>query len=399
MDQLLAITKNTYLQAVRQPAYGIIVLVTLAGLALSPFLTGWTLDDDNKMLRDIGLSTLLIQGLFLACFVASSVLDAEIEEKTALTVATKPIHRTSFILGKYLGVMGTLITAHYLAGIVFFMTMRHGVLQSSAETSDMTVLIFGPGVMLLVIIGATLLNYLLEWRFLPTVIALAVPAMTFSTLILLVVNRDFKVQLYETTQDISALPKELIAENTFKGIIEFRPDEGNERVEGHSGKLVRSMLKGPITDKDRQYLLDLVDTPQWRKTVMYLVDATRKQEGFEVIKAAILIAFVIALLASIAVAASTRLGLLPTFLISILLVCAGLASDQIIKPIADTGRLWAKAAYKVIPNIQCFWMVDALNEQRSIPLSYVFSASGYALLYVAAMLLLAMALFETREVG
>ena len=70
MNPLLAIAKNTYLQAVRQPAYGIIVLVTLGGLAMSPFYTGWTLDDDNKMLRDIGLSTLLIQGLFLSCFVA-----------------------------------------------------------------------------------------------------------------------------------------------------------------------------------------------------------------------------------------------------------------------------------------------------------------------------------------
>ncbi|MCG8407223.1 MAG: hypothetical protein MI923_18650 [Phycisphaerales bacterium] len=399
MKQLFAIASSTYLQAVRQPAYGIIVFVTLGGLALSPFLTGWTLDDDNKMLRDIGLSTLLIQGLFLACFVASSVLDAEIEDKTALTVAAKPIRRTSFVLGKYLGVMGALITAHYLAGIIFFMTMRHGVLQSSAETSDVTVLIFGPGVMLLMVIVATVMNYVFERRFLPTLITLAVPAMTLSTLILLAIDRDFNVHAYKTTQTINALPREVVDETVFKGIIEFQPDKGNDQIEGHSGKLVRSMWKGPITDADREYLLGLVDDVQWRRDIKYLVDATRKQEGFEVTKAALLILGAVALLASFAVAASTRLGLLSTFVISFLVICAGLISDQVIKPIADNGHTWASFLYRVIPNIQCFWMVDALNEHRSIPIDYLATTGGYALGYVIAMLLLAMALFETREVG
>ncbi len=60
MTQFLAIVKNSFLQAIRQPVYGIVVLVTLLGLALAPSMTGWTLEDDNKMLRDIGLSTLLV---------------------------------------------------------------------------------------------------------------------------------------------------------------------------------------------------------------------------------------------------------------------------------------------------------------------------------------------------
>ena len=52
------------------------VQATLGGLALAPSLTGWTLDNDDKMLRDIGLSTLLIQGLFLTCFAASAICSA-----------------------------------------------------------------------------------------------------------------------------------------------------------------------------------------------------------------------------------------------------------------------------------------------------------------------------------
>ena len=117
MSQFLAITRNTFVQTVRQPIYAIIVLVTLGGLALAPSLTGWTLDDDNKMLRDLGLSTLLVQGLFLSCFAASVVLNAEIEDKTVLTSVAKPVGRPVLVLGKYTGVLGALLVAHYLENV------------------------------------------------------------------------------------------------------------------------------------------------------------------------------------------------------------------------------------------------------------------------------------------
>ena len=159
------------------------------------------------MLRDIGLSTLLIQGLFLSCFAACTVLDTEIEDKTVLTVAAKPVSRWQFILGKYLGVLGALAAAHYLGGIAFFMTMRHGVLQTARDTSDPTVLILGPGVMALVVIAAGVMNYLYERRFLPTVFGLAVPLMTLSTTVLLVIDRDWKFKAFETTQTMDNLPR------------------------------------------------------------------------------------------------------------------------------------------------------------------------------------------------
>src|SRR5262245_51378904 len=141
MTRFLAVTRNTFLQTLRQPIYGLIVLATLGSLALAPSITGWTLDDDNKLLRDLGLSTLLVQGLFLAAFSAAGVISKEIEDKTVLTVAAKPISRGTFIAGKYCGVLLALCVAHYLAMLALTLTLRHGVLQTSAESSDVTVLI------------------------------------------------------------------------------------------------------------------------------------------------------------------------------------------------------------------------------------------------------------------
>lgn len=400
MTQFPAIVKNSFLQAVRQPVFGIIVIITLAGLALAPSMTGWTLDDDNKMLRDIGLSTLLVQGIFLACFCASNVIDQEISDRTALTVVAKPVSREIFLLGKYVGILLALLAAHYLAGLAFFMAMRHGVLQTARDTSDVTVLVFGPGVALLVAIIALARNYVREDRFLPAFVTMLIPAFTISTLILLFINRDFRVRTYQIEQEVSALPEGLdYSDDPFKEIVWFKPDKGNSFLPGHSGKLIRSGWKGPINDEDRQYLLDLVDRVDWRRTINFLVKDSRDLQGWEVLRAGMLIVPALMLIAAIAVAASTRLGVFATFLITVIVICLGLASDQVIRPIADAGSTWAEIAYKIIPNFQFFWMVDALNEYRSIPMSYVFGASAYAVIYGAAVLLLGMASFQTREVG
>lgn len=399
MNQLLAIAKNTLLQTIRQPLFGIIVLATLGGLALAPSLTGWTLDDDNKLLRDIGLSTLLIQGLFLAAFAASSVIDTEIEEKTALTVVAKPVGRVVFVLGKYLGVLGAILVAHYLAGIAFYMALRHGVLQTASESSDLTVIFLGPGVMVLLAIAATTLNYIYDWRFLPTLLTLSLPFMTLSTAILLTVDRNWKLAAYESTQGIDQLPPEATEPEAFRGIIEFRPNKGESQLAGHAGELVRSDWKGPITNEEQSYLLGLHDSVVWRREVNFLVEATRKKQGIEIFKAGLLSIVAVALLASFAVAASTRIGMLGTFLTCFIALCAGLSGDQLVKPLAESGVPWARVLYAVLPNFQAFWMVDALSDEIIIPWGYIVAAAGYGAVYTLAVIALAVSLFETREVG
>ncbi|HKQ49521.1 MAG TPA: ABC transporter permease [Phycisphaerae bacterium] len=399
MNQLAAIAKNTLLQTFRQPLYGIIVIVTLGGIALAPSLTGWTLDDDNKLLRDIGLSTLLIQGLFLAAFAASSVIDSEIEDKTVLTVAAKPVSRGVFVLGKYLGVLGAILAAHYLAGIAFYMAMRHGVLQSASEEPDMTVIVLGPLLMVVLALAATVLNYLYEWRFLPTLVTLALPFATMATGVLLVMDRDWKLAAYETTQELEKLPSEAAEESALKGIIWFRPSEGEARLAGHKGQLVRNDWKGPISNEEQDYLLGLHDSIKWRQDVNFLVEETRKKQGTEIFKAGCLTLVAVALLAAFAVAASTRLGTLGTFLVCFVALCAGLCSDQLIRPLAEDGIAWARWVYPALPNFQFFWMVDALSEQFIIPWRYVLSAAGYGAVYTLAIIALATAMFETREVG
>jgi len=399
MMQLLAVSANTFLQTIRQPIYGLIVIITLAGFALLPSLTGWTLDDDNKMLRDLGLSTLLMQGLFLACFAASSVLDTEIEEKTVLTVTVKPVSRLVFILGKFGGLFGALLAAHYLATIAFFMTMRHGVLQTASDTSDMTVIFMGPGLAALAALAALVFNYIWDWRFLATFVSLALPAMTLGGAVLLVVDRDWKISAHEITQTMDDLPPEITDQSVFRGIVTFRPLPGDSLLPGHRGHLVRKTWQGPISDEERKFLVGLSSSLRWKKDVDFLVASTRKSQEMELFKSALLILAAVGVLASIAVAASGRVGTIGTFLVCVIALGAGLSADQVLRPVADAGAVWARWLYVLLPNFQFFWMLDALSDDRVIPWSYVASATGYGALYAAAALAVGIGLFQTREVG
>src|SRR5690606_29714011 len=115
-NKLWAVTVNSFTETIRQPIYGILVLVTVGLLVFNVGIAGYTLEDDNKLLKDLGLSTLLLSGLFISAFSASGILSQEIENKTVLTVVSKPISRPVFLLGKFAGLAGALAVAFYLCG-------------------------------------------------------------------------------------------------------------------------------------------------------------------------------------------------------------------------------------------------------------------------------------------
>ena len=73
-NKLWGIIVNSFTETIRQPIYGTLLLVTTGLMILNVGIAGYTLDDDNKLLKDLGLSTLLLSGLFLAAFSAAGII-------------------------------------------------------------------------------------------------------------------------------------------------------------------------------------------------------------------------------------------------------------------------------------------------------------------------------------
>jgi hypothetical protein len=193
-SKLWGIIANSYTETIRQPIYGVIILATFFLLVLNLGMAAYTLDDDNKFNKDLGLSTLLMAGLFLSAFSAAGILSREIENKTVLTVVSKPVGRPLFLFGKFLGLSGALATAFYLCGVVFLLTMRHKVMSTARDEFDMPVILFGAGGVLVSLLVAVFCNYFYDMQFSSTAIALGVPLMTVALALVALVGPGWAIQ-------------------------------------------------------------------------------------------------------------------------------------------------------------------------------------------------------------
>lgn len=115
-----AVALSTFKTEVSQPVYMILMVVAIVGIALFVILPYNTFGEDIKMLKDAGLTLILVLSIFLAIWAASKSIAEEIEGRTALTVLSKPIGRRQFIIGKFVGIAWALAIFAIIVGIVAF---------------------------------------------------------------------------------------------------------------------------------------------------------------------------------------------------------------------------------------------------------------------------------------
>lgn len=324
LQRFYAIAANTFVETIRQPIYGVILLATAILLILNVSLAAFTLDDDDKLLLSLGLSTLLMSGLFLSAFSAASVLTREIENKTVLTVISKPVSRPVFILGKFAGLIAALAVAFYLSTLVFVLSVRHGVLENSSDPWDAPVLALGFGSLFVALFVAGFCNYFY--------------------------GKDFPTMVFGTVTPLLTLSVVLV------------------------GKL----------------------DEHWE-----VIPFGSNFFGGQVIIAAYLVLLIVMVTAAVALAASTRFGQLMTLVICTAVLALGIISDYAIGQYEQSSVL-AAIAYRAIPNVGPFWIIDGLHagtEKTAVGFKYISYVTCYALLLTTGILSIAVAAFQKREVG
>ncbi len=105
LSRMGALTRVTYYEGLLQPFTLIVFFLAIAAIVIATFIPFYTFGDDTKLYRDVALSFALMFVLVLMVFATGKVIDEEIENRTMLTLMSKPIARWQVILGKYLGVV------------------------------------------------------------------------------------------------------------------------------------------------------------------------------------------------------------------------------------------------------------------------------------------------------
>jgi ABC-type transport system involved in multi-copper enzyme maturation permease subunit len=114
--RVLAIARNTFREAVRDRVLYNLVLFVLLLTGGAVFLGELSAAQEAKIIVDMGLSAMLLFGVFIAIFVGVGLVYKEIERRTIYAIFSKPVGRGEFLLGKYLGLCLTLAVNVFVMG-------------------------------------------------------------------------------------------------------------------------------------------------------------------------------------------------------------------------------------------------------------------------------------------
>jgi ABC-type transport system involved in multi-copper enzyme maturation permease subunit len=392
MRQFITISKNAFMELVRQPVF--LLLMTFSS-GFSVFLAAvpyFGFGDDPKMVKDSILAVMLLSGLFGAVLSASASVAHEIRSGTALAVLAKPVGRTQFILAKYFGLVGALTLLSYV-NMVSILSASRMVFDAygNADTVGLGIF-FGCLVVGYALGGFT--NYFLRRPFVADAVFFVVLMVTVSFFIIGFINKDAELQAFAKGTDWRLVPAGMLILFAL-WILAGLALACSTRWEMIPTLAICSaiFLLGLMSD----YLFGRWAVPAW-ETFSTQVDVKDPRWSPE-----------------------------QTALLGQMIEKYDLHKDGRLDPderrqIAqeDKDRMiraglgakwWARVLYTITPNWQLFWLADALDNQnpnqwmtvgpepehKTIPWQYVRQAFFYLVGYVGASLAAALLLFEDRE--
>lgn len=123
MGAIGVIALNAFRESLRDKILYNLVLFAGLLIGLSVLLADLSITEHHKVIADMGLAAINLIGVIIAIFVGVSLVNKEIERRTIYTIMARPISRTFFIMGKYLGLALTLFVNMAIMMAVFLATL------------------------------------------------------------------------------------------------------------------------------------------------------------------------------------------------------------------------------------------------------------------------------------
>jgi len=133
--RIWAIALNTHREAIRQKILYVLVFFSAILILFSLFMGQLSLHADTKIVKDMGLASIMIFGSLLSIFVGIGLVFKEIDRRTIYTILSKPVSRGEFVLGKFIGLAVTIGLV-----VVCMTALWMGVLSLYREPLDFNLL-------------------------------------------------------------------------------------------------------------------------------------------------------------------------------------------------------------------------------------------------------------------
>jgi len=108
LERITAIAMNTLREAVRNKVLYVLLFFGVLLIGTGVLVSSLSYIATAQILQSVGLSSLRLFGALIAIFVGVGLIHKEVDRRTIYTILSKPVSRTEFLLGKYLGLLLTL---------------------------------------------------------------------------------------------------------------------------------------------------------------------------------------------------------------------------------------------------------------------------------------------------
>ena len=102
------IATNTVREAIRNKLLYVLLFFAVALILAGVFLSSLSYVESERILQDIGLAAIRLFSVAIAIFVGVNLIYKEVDRRTVYTILSKPLSRTEFLLGKYVGLVLTI---------------------------------------------------------------------------------------------------------------------------------------------------------------------------------------------------------------------------------------------------------------------------------------------------
>ena len=448
--QALAIARNAFVESIRQPIF--LLLVVLSGFlqVFNTWNSGFSMGQgetsevsgDDKLLFDIGLSTVFVFGMLLAAFIATSVMSREIENKTVLTVVSKPVARSTLVIGKYFGVSGAILVATFTMLIFLLLGLRHGVMSTAADELDKPVIYFSALGLFISIGVAAWCNFFYGWSFPQVATVLLLPAFFVVYVLVLLIGKkwelqpllkDFKPQVALACVCLIMVILVLTAVATaastrlgqvmtiaacalvFVGSLLSNYLLGRHAYHNSPVGLVQEATPNDPTRPILQRAGDRYTVMLKQDPKTTIVPGASFYYGPNPNGSALAVRSFPPFAGNVADSASA----LDPNLAGAIVVEASNGRKLTVEAIGNAAGLASRPpesgdfvflnpthitwptllAWGVLPNLQSFWLLDAVSQNQPVPATHIGLVALYGVVQVAAFLCLAVILFQKRDVG
>jgi ABC-type transport system involved in multi-copper enzyme maturation permease subunit len=104
--------------------YSLVIFAVIL-MAASVLMSRLTAGQDFKVVKDLGLATMNAIGLLIAIFIGTGLVSKEVERRSIYAVLAKPLSRSSFLVGKYVGLVITLAVNLGMMTAAFYLMLQY----------------------------------------------------------------------------------------------------------------------------------------------------------------------------------------------------------------------------------------------------------------------------------